>query len=103
MKQQEIPFGILMLGDDLREKVTTILVELKKRYDKEMEFCKPEQYGHLRWDLDSDGDDHEDCFRQNHRDTATAYAHAYSLVVKTFKLTEREAWSLIKPYLQGGS
>ena len=101
--QIEIPYGIIALGDELREEVTQILVALKKRYDKEMELCQPPQYGHLKWDLDDNDDLHDGCLRENHRQNASAHAHAYFLVVKIFKLTEREAWSLIKPYLEEGN
>jgi hypothetical protein len=101
-QQVEIPYGIIALGGDLEERITKILVELKKRYDKEMVLAEPPQYGHLQWDPDLT-DDHAACVREDHRHTATAHAHAYFLVAKTFKLTEREAWSLIKPYLEEGS
>jgi hypothetical protein len=104
--QIEIPFGIHALRDDLKEKLTTILVELKKRYDKEMELNKPPLYGQWGGTLDYNFDhlrDIQEIQRETHRQLATAHAHAYFLVVKTFKLTEREAWFLIKPYLEEGS
>jgi len=98
MKQLEIPYGLYALSDELKERLTNILVELKKRYDKEARMCQPPQYR----DPFLEVDDHDECKRQRHRDLASAHSHAYFLIVKTFKLTEREAWSLIEPHIPKG-
>jgi hypothetical protein len=102
--QIEMPFGVVMLEDGLKEKITSILIELKKRYDEEMKWCKSiENISHFSGGISYEEDEHDECFARNHRDNATAHAHAYFLVAKTFNLTTKEAWSLIKPYLEEGS